>query len=147
MDAIGKMIGFVILLTFAVDCVVSGARSLLAGERIRRLRQKGHRLRRDDKLRVQARQNALLAALTGVLCLAAVSYTDLRVAKTLNIGTVTPAFDVLLTWVILLAGADRLRQLVHRIQGATSAPQRRETPAVRLAFENDGNVRALPKAV
>ena len=147
MDAIGKMIGFVILMTFAVDCVVSGARAQLVAERIRNLRDKRHRFRAGDKLRAKARQNALLGALTCVLCLAVVNYTDLRVAKALNTGTITPFVDVVLTWVILVAGADRFRQLVERLQGAASAPERRETPAVRLAIDNDAQVHALPKAV
>jgi hypothetical protein len=147
MDAIGKVIGFVILMTFAVDCVVSAARSLLVAERIQNLRRTHRRPRSGDKLRARVRQNVLLGILSGALCLVVVNVTDLRIGRALNTGTITPLADAAVTWIILIAGADRFRQLLQRMEGAVSAPEKRETPAVRLAIENDGNVRAMPKAV
>jgi hypothetical protein len=145
MDAIGKVIGFVILMTFAVDCVVSAARALLVTERIQNLRRL--RPRAGDKLRAQVRQNLLLGIFSGALCLAVVNVTDLRIGRALNTGTIIPLADAAVTWIILVAGADRFRQLLQRMAGAVSAPEKRETPAVRLAIENDGNVRTMPKAV
>jgi len=147
MDTIGKMVGLVILMTFAVDCVVAGARSLLVSERIQRLRANRGPRPIGDKLRAQVRRNALLSALTGALCLAAVNFTDLRIAAALNGSAVAPEMDVVLTWIILVAGADRFRELMARMKGDGLGPTRKETPAIRLAFDNEGQVRALPKAV
>jgi hypothetical protein len=147
MDAIGKLVGFVVLLTFTIDCIISAARSSLAGERIRRLRAKRSRPRCGDKLRAESRQKTILALLSATLCLAAVSFTDVRIAKALNTGTVAPQIDSILTWILLFAGADRFRELIARLKGDASGSARKEVPAVRLAFENDGQVRALKQAV
>ena|SRR6185436_7360667 len=146
MDAIGRLAGFVVLLTFTIDCAVSAARSLLTAERIRGLRGKRARARWGEKLRAESRQKTILSVLAATLCLAAVNFTGIRVAATLNAGSVTPQADAILTWIILYAGAERFRELIERIKG-DDAPVRKEVPAVRLAFDNEGQVRALPKAV
>ena len=147
MDAIGKMVGLLVLVMFAVDCIVSAARSTLAWERLRRL-QKDARVLFRDKVRAQTRQTVILNALTVVLCLAAVNFTALRVGGTINAGSVPPQLDVLLTSIVLIAGMDRTRDLLARFKGVVeSAPARKEVPAARIVIDNENHARALREAV
>jgi len=148
MDAIGKMVGLLVLVMFAVDCVVSAARSSLAWLYVRSLRKKARVLFR-DKVRAQWRQTVILNALSAVLCLTAVSLIDtLRVGDTINHNSVPPELDVLLTWIVLVAGMDRTRELLARFKGAVeSAPQRKEVPALRLSIDNENRARTVPTAV
>ena len=148
MDVIGKMIGLAVLIMFAVDCVVSAARSSLAWERIRRVGKKP-RFRAGSMLQLRTRQNALLAALAAALCLAAVDLTTLRIAETIRKGIVPEQLDIVLTWIVLVAGIDRTKELLQRFKGvADSAGERKETPAVRVTVDNkDGQIHAVPKAV
>ncbi|PYQ26594.1 MAG: hypothetical protein DMF56_23570 [Acidobacteria bacterium] len=141
MDAIGKMVGLLVLVMFAVDCIVSAARSTLAWERLRRLQKNAHVLFR-DKVRAQTRQTLILNALTVVLCLAAVNFTALRVGRTINADSVPPQLDVLLTSIVLIAGMDRTRDLLARFKGVVeSAPARKEVPAARIVIDNENHAR------
>jgi hypothetical protein len=147
MDAIGKMVGLLALVMFAVDCIVSAVRSSFAWERLRNLQKKA-RVRFREKVRAQSRQTVILHALTGTLCLAAVNFTALRVGKTINAGSVPPSMDVLLTWIVLVAGMDRTRDLLQRFKGVVeSVPQRKEVPAIKLSIDNENRARTVPTAV
>ena len=147
MDAIGKMVGLLVLVMFAVDCTVSAARSTLAWERVRKLQKNAH-VRFRDKVRTQSRQTMILSALTGVLCLTAVSLTTLRVGETINHDSMSEELDVLLTWIVLVAGMDRTRELLTKFKGAVeSVPERKNVPAARIVIDNENHARALREAV
>lgn len=147
MDAIGKMIGLLALVMFAVDCIVSAVRSSFTWERVRNLQKKARVCFR-ERVRAQSRQAVILQVLTAVLCLAAVNYTALRVGKTISAGSVPASMDVLLTWIVLVAGIDRAREVLHHFKGMVeSAPQRKEMPAISMIIDNENKAHALPKAV
>jgi hypothetical protein len=147
MDAIGKMVGLLALIMFAVDCIVSAVRSSLLWFYVRSLRKKARVLFR-DKVRAQSRQTVILHALSAVLCLTAVSLTTLRVGDTISHGSMSEELDVLLTWIVLVAGMDRMRDLLQRFQGVVeSVPQRKEVPAISMIIDNENKVHMLPKAV
>ena len=147
MDAIGKMVGLLVLVMFAVDCVVSAARSSLLWLYVRSLRKKARVLFR-DKVRAQSRQTIILNALSAVLCLTAVSLTSLRVGDTINHGSMPEELDVLLTWIVLVAGMDRTRELLARFKGVVeSVPARKEVPAAHIVIDNENRAHALREAV
>jgi hypothetical protein len=147
MDAIGKMVGLLVLVMFAVDCVISAARSSLLWLYVRSLRKKARVLFR-DKVRAQWRQTIILNALSAVLCLTAVSLTSLRVGDTISHGSMPEELDMLLTWIVLVAGMDRTRELLARFKGAVeSVPARKEVPATRIVIDNENRAHALREAV
>jgi hypothetical protein len=148
MDAIGKMVGLLVLVMFAVDCVVSATRSSLAWLYVRSLR-KTARVKFRDKVRAQWRQTVILNVLSGVLCLTAVSLiSTLRVGDMIKEGSVPVELDVLLTWIVLVAGMDRTRELLAKFKGAVeSVPERKNVPAARIVIDNENRARTVPTAV
>lgn len=142
MDDIAKLIAIVALISFAIDRIAAGTGYLIDAARFRNVEGK-----RAERLRRQGIRRTLLVALSGAICANIVIFSQIRVAASISPSFVWEPIDALLTWVVLFAGADRLRDITSWLRSGSSSADRKETPAVRLAIENDGQIRALPKAV
>jgi hypothetical protein len=140
MDATAKLVAIVALVAFATERIRTGASYLIeAEERIRRIQRDA-----DDERVAHDRRRILLVALGAAIALVAVDLIDLRVLRLMQS---IPRFSFLdrvdywLTWLVIFAGADRIREL---LQGA--APAKKDVPTVRVKVDNEGKVSELKQA-
>lgn len=131
MDNIAKLLAIIALASFGIDRINAGASYLLNAERLGKLEG-----RLAERLRDRGRRKVLLLALSAAICAALVSFSDIRLAGSISPSLVREPVDVLLTWVLLFAGADRLKDILQGIKGGTAAPKRIE-PAVVVKVDND----------
>ena len=100
-----------------------------------------------ERPREKERQKFLLLGLGAAITLAVIDFADLRVIRLLN-PVQTAAVHLLdywLTWLIVFAGADRIRDLLQGVKASPIA-ERKETPAVRIHVEGAAEVRELRPA-
>jgi hypothetical protein len=122
MDDTAKLIGVIVLASFAMERVLAAVTYMLEAMRMRRLK---HPVAR--KIRRREWRRVLLMLVGGAVAYAVVRLVDVRVLRTLGTHAHAAA-DFWLTWLILLAGADRARELLKEAKGQT---------AVRIHVDRD----------
>jgi hypothetical protein len=139
MDDTAKLIALFALAAFATERILAAAGYCIDAER---MRAETHPLA--EKKRAKGRRRNLLLALAGAIALVVVDRADLRVIRLVQ-GAAAPRFlDYWLTWLVLFAGADRVRDL---LQGAKNTPAAaRQTPVVRLEVDGHGEPHELRQA-
>ena len=131
MDATAKLIAIFALITFAMERISATASYFIDAERMRLVEHHFAARKRE-----RGRRKLLLLALAGAVALAVIDRIDLRVMRVVQ-GDAAPRFlDYWLTWLVLFAGADRVRDL---LQGGKIAPAPPAKPAVvRLELDEQG---------
>ena len=122
MDDTAKLIGVIVLASFAMERVLAAVTYTLEAMRLRRQK---HAVAR--KIRRREWRRVLLTLVGGAVAYAVVQLVDVRVLRTLGTHAHAAA-DFWLTWLILLAGADRARELLKEAKGQT---------AVRIHVDRD----------
>ncbi|HKR62326.1 MAG TPA: hypothetical protein VJZ00_01240 [Thermoanaerobaculia bacterium] len=136
MDDTAKLIALFALAAFAMERIVASASYLIDAERM--LAENHHLAARK---RAQGRRKNLLLALGAAVALLVIDRADLRIIRLVQ-GDAAPRFlDYWLTWLILVGGASRVRDL---LQGVKSTPAATKTTIVKL--ETDTPVHALREA-
>lgn len=132
MNDTAKLLAIVVLASFATERVLAATSYVMDSVRVSRLRP-----RRVKKLLWRhARKLSLLAIAAGIAA-SVVWRADLRVLKLLKLDGAPVTVDYLLSWLIVLGGADKLRALL----GAAATPP--PPPAVKISV--DGEVAQLRK--
>ena len=122
MDETAKLIAVIVLASFATERILAAVTYLLDAARLRRLKHPvAAKIRRREWRRV------VLMIAGGAVAYAVVQLVDVRVLRTLDTHAHAAA-DFWLTWLILLAGADRARDLLKEAKGQ---------PAVRIHVDRD----------
>lgn len=122
MDATAKLLAVIVLASFATERVVAALTYVLDALRMRRL---NHPLAR--KIRRREVHRVFRVMVGAFVAYAVVRFIDVRVLRTLDTPA-HPLADFWLTWLILLAGADRARALLREARGQ---------PAVRIHVDRD----------
>ena len=73
----------------------------------------------------------LIAAILGAV---AVWLADIRILARLH-AKVAPLFDYALSWLVLVAGADRIREFVGAGSGGGDAPAKKELPPIQIFLD------------
>jgi hypothetical protein len=116
MDNTGRLIAIVLLASFAIERVVATVDFLMHG----------------DALKSPEKKNKLiLFALSALLGIIVVWLTGVRILAVLNVKT-EAAVDVLLTWLILVGGADKLSQLLGGGPGGGNSQPAQEIPPIKI---------------
>lgn len=132
MDQTAKLIAVVILASFATERVVAATSYTLNAIRVSR-RTGGTALR----LRRREKRNLLLLGISALIAVVVVERAEIRILTLLGLKA-PAALDYVMSCLIVLGGADRLRSLL-----GTGAAQKSEPPAIRI--DVDGNVRELKR--
>lgn len=122
MDETAKLIAVIVLASFATERVLAAVTYVLDALR---LRASKHPLA--TKIRRHEWRRLVLTIAGGAVAYAFVQLVDIRVLRTLDMRT-HPMADFWLTWLILLAGADKARELLKEAKGQ---------PAVRIHVDRD----------
>jgi hypothetical protein len=140
MDDTTKLIAVIALAAFATERILSALTFVLGWDLARRAGKTP-----EDEARMRARQKTLLFCLGGAIALAVVDVADLRIIRLLNARHAQPVADYWLTWLVLFAGADRVRDLLKDVK-ADRAVTRTETPAVRIRVDDVREVHQISRA-
>ena len=117
MDNTGRLVAIVLLASFAIERVVATVAFFMAGDALTSREKK-------DKI--------TLFCVSAILGVIVVWLTGIRILAVLNFKT-DPAVDLLLTWMILVGGADKLGQLLgDGSGGGGSAQQAQDVPPIQI---------------
>ena len=138
MDETAKLVAIVALAAFATERILAAVNYLMNAARLSRVRS-GSAV----KLRSKERRKLILTILAGVIAAVIVDRADLRILRVLKLGEVHPMVDMLLTWLVVFAGADKVHSLVSP-EGAGGGGGKDEAPVVRVQID-DGEIRELQR--
>ena len=132
MDNTGRLVAIVLLASFAIERVVATVAFFMAGDALTSREKKG---------------KLALFGVAAILGIVVVWLTGIRILAVLNFKT-DPAVDLLLTWMILVGGADKLGQLLGgggSGGGGSSQPAQDIPPIQIIVDKNDGvSVKGMP---
>jgi hypothetical protein len=138
MDATAKLLAIIAVAAFATERILAAVSYVMNAVRLSRARS-GVAVR----LRTRERRKLLLTFIAAIIAYVVVDRANLRLLAVLQIGNVHPLMDFWLTWLIVLAGADRVRAMLGGKGGGGGAPaEKSDTPVVRVQVDG-GEVREL----
>jgi pheromone shutdown protein TraB len=133
MDDTGRLVAMVLLASFAIERVVATVDFFMDG---------------DALASPEKKKKLTLFSLSAVLGILVVWLTGIRILAALNFKT-DASVDLLLTWMILVGGADKLGQLLGGggSGGGGNSQPAREIPPIQIIVgdkETDVTVKGLP---
>ena len=137
MDDTAKLVAIVLLASFAIERITATIGYMLDSLRLQRLTDEDA-----AKLREERQRKLLLMIIAGLLAFGVVLVVDLRILGALTFKA--PALvDLFLTWLVLFAGADRIRDFLS--QGSESG-EKSETPVFQVHVRDDAEIREVTRA-
>lgn len=139
MDDTAKLVAIILLAAFAIERITAAIGWVLDSMRLRRATDPAAA---EEKAK-RSRKVALLV-IAGVIALGVVAAIDLRVLRVLKMSA-PAAIDFWLTWLVLLAGADRVRSLLQQEggSGGGGSAEKTEVPAFRIEIDNNSEVTGI----
>src|ERR1051325_8569536 len=131
MDKITFLVSFVLLASFAIERIVATAKFFLDGSPAPA----------EDK-GAERRRKILLFALGGAIGVDIVFFGRLRVLETLKEGSAPALFDAMLSWLVLVAGADRIREVL----GGPAKGKKQELPPIKFLLHDGTGPREIRPA-
>lgn len=125
MQDTAQLIAIILLAAFGVERIGAGAAFLLepapaAGD-----------------VKGQRRRKLLLSALAGALTLLVVDYGHIRIVERLQPVHPVPILDYWLTWLVVFAGADRVKEFVGGGSGSGAAKEpKKEVPPIKIVVDD-----------
>jgi hypothetical protein len=116
MDNTGRLIAIVLLASFAIERVVATVDFLMDG---------------DALTSPEKKRKLTLFGMSAFLGIVVVWLTGIRILAVLNVKTES-AVDILLTWMILVGGADKLSQLLGGGSGGGNSKPDQEIPPIKI---------------
>lgn len=136
MDATAKFVAIVAIAAFVTERIVATLDYLINAVRLSRS-QSGIVVR----MRRRERRKLVMFAIAALIAFAVVDRANLRLLRVLQVDKIHALADFWLTWLVVVAGADRVRSML----GGGSAPAKpSDTPIVRVRVEG-GEVRTLQR--
>lgn len=140
MDDTAKLVAIVLLASFAIERIVAAVNYVLDTARLYKLDEQ-----QTAKIRAKEKRKLALLSLAALLAAAVVGVADLRILKTLNLGQTPLPFDYAISWLILFAGADRIRDFLQGAGGG-GASEQSEVPAFRIRIDDGAEFREINRA-
>jgi hypothetical protein len=137
MDATAKFVAIIAVAAFATERILAAITYLMNAVRLAQVRSGGA-----ARLRARERRKLLLAAIAAVIAYVVVDRANLRLLNVLQVANVPGAVDFWLTWLVVVAGADRVHSMLGTSGGGGDASERSDTPVVRVRIDG-GEVREL----
>jgi hypothetical protein len=130
MQDTGQLIAFLLLAAFAVERIDAAAKFLLPPEPV--------------DPHEQRRRKVLLFALSAAIALAIVDYGGMRIIERLQPRNVPKLADYWLTWLVLVAGTDRMKELMQSIGLGAGAPkEKKDVPPIRIVVDDGVSVKSV----
>jgi hypothetical protein len=138
MDATAKFVAIIAVAAFATERVLAAVSYLMNAVRLSQVR-KGAAMR----LRTRERRKLVLFVIAAAIAYVVVDRANLRLLRVLQIDEVHPLVDFWMTWLVVLAGADRVHSMIAGSGGGSAAADdSSQTPVVRIQVDG-GEVRDL----
>ena len=137
MDATAKFVAIVAVAAFATERILAAISYLWNAVRLSRARS-GLGIR----LRSRERRKLLLSAIGALIAYVVVDRANLRLLRVLQVENVNPIVDIVLTWLVVFAGADRVHAMLGSSGGGSGASD--EVPSIRVQVDN-GEVHDLQR--
>jgi hypothetical protein len=141
MDDTAKLVAIIVLSAFAIERITATIDWTFDSARLYRDRAEGAAERR-----AKHHRHLALLVIAGALSLAVIAIADLRILRVLKLTSAPPAVDFWLTWLILFAGADRVRAMLQGGEESGGGSERSEAPAFRIHVDNNAEIREIPRA-
>lgn len=135
MDATAKFLAIIAVAAFATERIVATVNYLMNAVRLSRVRS-GVAVR----LRARERRKLLLLVIAAVIAYVVVDRANLRLLRVLQVDNVNPLIDLWMTWLVVVAGADRVHSMIGG--GGSSSSEQSEAPVIRVRVDG-GEVREL----
>ena len=141
MDATAKLLAIIAVAAFATERVLAAVNYLLNAVRLGRVRS-GSAVR----LRTRERRKLVLFLIAALIGYFVVDRANLRLLKVMQLDQVDPLIDFGLTWLVVVAGADRVHSMLGGGGGSSGgdAKEQPEVPVVRVQVDG-GEVRELQR--
>lgn len=137
MDASAKLLVIVAVAAFVTERGLALAAYVLDTIRYLRLRRGVPR-----KARARAVRRLVLATLAGGIAFVVVKQANVRLLEVLKIEGVDPLADFIVSWLVVGAGADRVRSLLKADAPAGSASSSKASPLLQVRV-NGGEIQEL----
>jgi hypothetical protein len=126
MQDTAQLIAVILLASFGVERIGAGASFLLEPAAAA------------DDGKGKRRRKVLLAALAGALTLFVVDYGHIRIVERLQPLQPVPVLDYWLTWLVVFAGADRVKEFLGGAAGSASASKepKKEVPPIKIVVDD-----------
>lgn len=118
MDATAKLLAIIALAAFATERILAAVSYLMNAVRLSRART-GSAVR----LRARERRKLLLVAIAAIIAYVVVDRAHLRLLNVLQIPDAHPLVDFWLTWLVVVAGADRVRAMLGTGGGGSASDE------------------------
>ena len=126
-----QLIAIVLLAAFGIERVVAAARFSLEPVP-------------PENKRAQKWRELLLFALAGAIALAVVDFGDVRIIRRLQPLTTATTIDYWLTWLVVLAGSDRVKEFLPTGGGGAPAKESKPPlPPITFVIEDGKSVRRV----
>jgi hypothetical protein len=138
MDATAKFVAIVAVAAFVTERIVAAVNYLIDAVRLSRVRSEAA-----ARLRAREWRKLLLFAIAAIIAYVVVARANLRLLHVLQVDDVHPLVDFWMTWLVVIAGADRVHSMLGGGGGGGGAStDRSDTPVVRVQVDG-GEVRDL----
>jgi hypothetical protein len=117
MDATAKFVAVVAVAAFATERILAAVSYVMNSLRLRRINPE-----RAMRLRKRQQRRFILLAIAAAIALLVVARAHLRILGVLQIDKPDPYVDFWLTWLIVFAGADRVRSILGKGGADESGP-------------------------
>jgi hypothetical protein len=138
MDATAKFVAIIAVAAFATERIQAMVTYLLNAVRLARAQPnlvKG--------LRAKERRKIVLFLVAALVAYGVVDRANLRLFRVLQVDNIQPMFDFWMTWLVVLAGSDRVRSLLGN--SGSAPPKPAAAPAFRVQVDG-GEVHNLRRA-
>ncbi len=132
MNETGRLIAIVLLTSFAIERIVAAVAFVLG----------------EPKPEKERMRKVALFCVAAVIGAAVVWLSGIRIMMALQIPAPVHGLDFFLTWLVLVGGADRIRELLGGSGGGGSQKPAKEIPPIQILIaERDGTLTAkeLPR--
>ena len=142
MDNAARLITIILLASFATERLLACISWYLDAEHLEDLEPDEAR-----KARAARKRKVTLLLVGAAISVGVVQLTGIRILAQLALGKVAPALDYVMTWFVLFAGADKIRDLMGGAGkgGGSKASAPAETPAIRIVIDRDGEVEQISR--
>ena len=141
MDATAKMLAIIAIAAFVTERILAAVNYLLNAVRLTRLHS-----RAAARFRTRELRKLLLTGIAAIIAYVVVDRANIRLLSVVQIANVPPLVDFWLTWLVVVAGADRVRGMLGGSGGGGgSSPEKSEAPVVRVRVDG-GDIHELHRA-
>jgi hypothetical protein len=132
MQDTAQLIATILLAAFAIERLVAAAQFVLEPAP------------QPGDTRELRRRKLLLAALAGAIALAIVDFGAIRIVERLQPANKGSNLDYWLTWLVVVAGADRVRELLGAAApGSAPKVQKSELPPITIVLDDGLSVKKI----